>query len=139
MCDYHSRRKEEIPDHDCCKNWHGSSKAMEADMASTMLHELHDLGTEVKAIHADNDSSTAARLKVEFAEIEKKDDQNHLKKGISKRLHTMATTHKELKGAGVIEYLVRCFMYAITGKDITITCLYALSDLMLLYTRYTYI
>ena len=60
---------------------------------------IQSLGIEVNTIHADNDSTTAARLKVEFADIEKKDDQDHPKKEISKRLHSMSTTHRKLKGA----------------------------------------
>ena len=93
---------------------------MKSDMAASMLHNMKDLGTEVAVIHADNDSTTAARLNIEFKDIEKKDDHNHLKKGISKRLYSLSATHKELKGMEVIDYLVRCFMYAISGRDVTI-------------------
>lgn len=116
VCDYHNRNKAEVPPHDCVKNWNGSSKAMEADMAASMVHNVKDLGTDVSVIHADNDSSTAARLKIEFQNLEKRDDQNHVKKGLSKRLYNLSTTHKELKVSGVRDYLVRCVMYAIKSE-----------------------
>ena len=72
VCDYHTRLKKGIPAHDCTRNWNGSSKAMESDMAASMLHNMKDLGTEVAVIHADNDSTTTACLKIEFKDIEKK-------------------------------------------------------------------
>ena len=42
-------------------------------------------------LHADNDSTTMARLDIDFPdEIEKKDDQNHLKKGLTSSLYDLA-------------------------------------------------
>ena len=52
-----------VPSHDCSVNWHGSSKAMEPDMAASMVHHLNDEGFKMDVIHADNDSTTAARSK----------------------------------------------------------------------------
>lgn len=90
---------------------------MEPDMASSMLCSLQADGYYVKAIHADNDSTTAARLKCDFPSIEKKQDKNHLKKNLSKQLYKLAKTYKELKKPGTIPYVVRCFMYAIASND----------------------
>ena len=46
--------------------------------------------SSVSVVHADNDASTTARLQVEFDNISKKDDQNHVKKGISTSLHNIS-------------------------------------------------
>ena len=92
VCDYYDRNETEVPAHYCVKNW----KAMDADMAASMVRNIKDLGADVSVIHADNDRSTAARLKIEFKDLEKSDDQNHVKKGISKRLYYLSTAHKEL-------------------------------------------
>lgn len=54
-----------------------------------------------------------SRLKVDFDDLEKKDDQNHVKKGFSKKLYELSKKFKELKHPDVIPYIVRCFMYAV--------------------------
>ena len=40
VCDLHAGKNSTVPSHDCPKNWSGSSKAMEADMALSMTHQL---------------------------------------------------------------------------------------------------
>ncbi|XP_076080234.1 uncharacterized protein LOC143051079 [Mytilus galloprovincialis] len=87
----------------------------ESDMAVSMAHTLKNDGCEIKVIHADNDSATTSKLKVDFEDVEKRDDQNHLKKGLSKSLHQMSIKYKELKQDDTREYILRCFIYAITG------------------------
>lgn len=52
-----------------------------------LKQELHFLPA---VIHADNDAATTAKLKIDFEDLEKKDDQNHLKKGFSRSLHAMS-------------------------------------------------
>jgi hypothetical protein len=44
--------------HECSKNWDGSSKSMEPDMAVAMAHKMENDGFRIDAIHADNDSTT---------------------------------------------------------------------------------
>ncbi|XP_062599938.1 uncharacterized protein LOC134261526 [Saccostrea cucullata] len=113
VCDHHGEGV--IPVHQCSKNWDGSSKAMEPDMAVSMLHKMKDCGHPVQVIHADNDSTTLSTLKLDFPELQKKDDKNHIKKGISKKLYALAAKWKELKSqSSVIPYLVRCFMYTLS-------------------------
>ncbi|VDI81031.1 Hypothetical predicted protein [Mytilus galloprovincialis] len=90
---------------------------MEADMAVTMAHRLKDDGCEIKVVHADNDASTTARLQVEFDNISKKDDQNHVKKGISTSLHNISKSYRELQKDETRQYILRCFMYAIKGGE----------------------
>ncbi|VDI21511.1 Hypothetical predicted protein [Mytilus galloprovincialis] len=113
VCEYHQQRKEIVPAHDCSKNWYGSSKGMEPDMAVEMTHNLKDSGCQIQVLHADNDSTTTSRMKVDFDDLEKKDDQNHVKKGFSKKLYELSKKFKELKHPDVIPYMVRCFLYAV--------------------------
>lgn len=118
-CQYYSGRNETVPNHKCNSNWRGSSKAMEPDMASAMLRNLRTHGYEVNALHGDSDSTTMARLKPEFKELKKRNDKNHFKKNLSKEFYKLSQTHKELKTAGVIPYLTRCYMYPISSKCAT--------------------
>lgn len=91
----------------------GSSKAMESDMA---LRRLKDDGFEISAIHADNDSTTAARLKEEFQSLEKRCDKNHLKKNITKQLYGLSKSHKQLRQEGVICYITKYYMHPLSIK-----------------------
>ncbi|XP_052067793.1 uncharacterized protein LOC127707306 [Mytilus californianus] len=90
---------------------------MEADMAVSMAHRLKDDECEINVIHADNDAATSARLEVEFENIKKKDDQNHVKKGISTSLYDISKSYKELQKDETKQYILRCFMYSIKGGD----------------------
>lgn len=92
---------------------------MEPDMASAMLRNLWTHGYEVNTLHGDSDSTTMARLKPEFKDLKKKNDKNHFKKNLSKDFYKLSQTHKELKTAGVIPYLTRCYMYPISSKCAT--------------------
>ncbi|CAC5392670.1 unnamed protein product [Mytilus coruscus] len=74
VCEVQEKRKETVPAHDCCRNWKGTSKGMEPDMAVEMTHKLNDSGCQIKVLHADNDSTTTSRLKVHF------EDKTMLKK-----------------------------------------------------------
>ena len=88
---------------------------MEPDMAITMIQRMSDRGCTVGIIHADNDSTKTSRLKEKFENIKKRDDENHVKKKLSKQLYAAANKFKELKGKGVIPYIIRCYMYAISS------------------------
>ena len=59
---------------------------MEPDIAVTMTHKMEDDGFPIDAIHADNDSTTIMKLKMDFKDLKKKDDQNHTIKRITKSL-----------------------------------------------------
>ncbi|CAC5388974.1 unnamed protein product [Mytilus coruscus] len=117
FCEHHEGKKETVPSHDCCRNWYGSSKSMEPDMAISMAHKMNDNECAIDVIHADNDSTTMLKLKLDFENLKKKDDQNHTTMGITKSLIELSKRHKELKPGEVIPYLNRCFMYAITQNS----------------------
>ncbi|XP_063406027.1 uncharacterized protein LOC134689985 [Mytilus trossulus] len=74
ICALYQSKNHTIPVHECSKNWDGSSKAMEPDMAISMARELEETGCAIDVIHGDNDSTTTSRLKAVFPSIEKKDD-----------------------------------------------------------------
>ncbi|XP_052085083.1 uncharacterized protein LOC127722226 [Mytilus californianus] len=115
ICQHHLGRKETIPNHQCNSNWQGSSKGMEPDMALSMVTRMDDRGCTVGIIHADNDSTTTWKQK--FEKIKKRDDKNHVKKNLSKQLYAAAKKYRELKGKGVIPYILICYMYAISSKQ----------------------
>ncbi|XP_076080413.1 uncharacterized protein LOC143051371 [Mytilus galloprovincialis] len=84
VCEYHQQRIEIVPAHDCSKNWSGSSKGMEPDMAVEMTHNLKDSGCQIQVLHADNDSTTTSRLNVDFDDLGKKMTKIMLKKDFQK-------------------------------------------------------
>ena len=86
FCEYPKGKNEPVPYHECSKNWDGSSKAMEPDIAVTMTHKMEDDGFPIDVIHADNDSTPIMKLKMDFKDLKKKDDQNHTIKRITKSL-----------------------------------------------------
>lgn len=90
---------------------------MEPDMAITMIQKMKAKGCDVKVLHSDNDSTTAARLKNQFDDIIKKDDRNHIKKNLTTQLYGAAKKYKELKPAGVIPAIKRMYMYAIQSHQ----------------------
>ncbi|CAC5370270.1 unnamed protein product [Mytilus coruscus] len=72
FCEHHEGKKETVPSHDCCRNWYGSSKSMEPDMAVSMAHKMNDNECAIDVIHADNDSTTMLKLKLDFENLKEK-------------------------------------------------------------------
>ena len=52
-------------EHDCRCNWGGSAKAMEADIAVELVNKTLSAGHQIKAIVADEDSSTKGENQIE--------------------------------------------------------------------------
>lgn len=99
--------------HDCRLNFHGSAKAMEPDMAVQLVSAstiLDEAGVSVDVLVGDDDSSTMAALRRNGTVIEKWSDLNHCTKSLNNALYKLK--HKSLT-TGVINYLKRCFTYAI--------------------------
>ncbi|CAG2247954.1 unnamed protein product [Mytilus edulis] len=86
---------------------------MQPDMAISMARESEKTGCSIDVIHGDNDSTATSRMKAVFPSIEKKEDSNHTKKGITSKLYKLSHKYKVLKQPNVISYIGRCFMYAI--------------------------
>ncbi|XP_062605625.1 uncharacterized protein LOC134267425 [Saccostrea cucullata] len=72
--------------HDCRKNWSGSSKSMEPDIAVEMLHNLKEKGFHVKDLVMDNDTTTISKARSSFdPNINKFSDFNHTKKNFTNK------------------------------------------------------
>ena len=98
------------------KNWSGSAKAMEPDMAVKLTAKnplLQQKNFRVGVLIGDDDSSTIAAVRRESQQpVEKWSDLNHAKKSLSNALYNL---HLE---SLTIEYLVKCFAICIKqNKD----------------------
>lgn len=119
VCNVAEKAKKEPKPHECCKNYDGTSKAMEADMVIEMVKEVQAThsGLTIDAIIGDEDSTTIARLRASVnPEIEKLSDNNHLKKLFGNALYNLRSSHSSLT-VTIIKYIQKCFNYAVAqGK-----------------------
>ena len=104
-------------EHDCRKNWQGSLKSVEPNMAIDMIKGKPDDSFQIGAVSSDLDSTLSARIKTEIGRsVEKLIDSNHLTKTLTTQLYQLKETHKELSTT-FIAYLKRCFIYAVKQND----------------------
>ena len=69
-----------VPEHDCRRNWAGSSKAMEPDVAVSLVKQIQDKGVNVGTIIMDDDSTTLSRITSALGkDVVKWSDLNHTK------------------------------------------------------------
>ncbi|XP_043274628.1 uncharacterized protein [Venturia canescens] len=98
-------------DHDCRKNFEGSAKSMEPEMAVRMVVNndlLKNEGARISVLIGDDDSSTIAAVQRESTtKVEKWSDLNHSAKGLTNALYKAHVPTK------IIPYLSRCFNYTI--------------------------
>uniref|UniRef100_A0ABM0LZJ0 Uncharacterized protein LOC102808737 n=1 Tax=Saccoglossus kowalevskii TaxID=10224 RepID=A0ABM0LZJ0_SACKO len=67
--------------HDCRKNWTGSSKAMEGDIAVEVVKTINKTSAKTVSLTMDDDTTTIHKLRTEInQDIEKRPDMNHTKK-----------------------------------------------------------
>lgn len=96
-----------MKDHDCRKDFDGSSKAMEADMAKQIfLNNPHftEVNVRLGTLIGDDDSSTIATLRKEAGyEIHKWSDKNHAVSKLSKCLYAMKLS------TPLVKYFKYCF------------------------------
>ncbi|XP_062608869.1 uncharacterized protein LOC134270646 [Saccostrea cucullata] len=103
-------------EHDCRKNWTGSSKGMEPDMRVSMITELSESGLHVDALTMDDDATTIARVRSEVdGSIKKISDKNHTVKHFTNKLYKLRTEkgYKQLNPRS-IAHLGKCFTYAVS-------------------------
>ncbi|XP_061180737.1 uncharacterized protein LOC133189369 [Saccostrea echinata] len=101
-------------DHECNKNFNGSSKAMESALAIDMAKSLKDRGFNISKITMDDDSTTISRMKKTVdPNIRKLSDKNHVRKNISNALYKLQEKHKSLS-TKTINYLLKDVSYAIS-------------------------
>lgn len=105
----HGRKLE---DHDCRKNFVGSAKAMESNMAIELINHnpiLQEQNAKISVLIGDDDCSTISAVRRESAtKIKKWSDLNHAKKGLTSALYAI---HLPLK---LIQYFGKCFSFALT-------------------------
>ncbi len=112
ICQHHSDSTP--PVHDCQKNWVGSSKAMEADVAAEVVKKVQDSGVKVGTMIMDDDTTTISRIRKELgANIKKWSDLNHTKKHLGNSLYALAKLHTGLTSP-IIQALLRWFAFAVT-------------------------
>ncbi|KAK0159463.1 hypothetical protein PV327_011116, partial [Microctonus hyperodae] len=102
--------------HDCGKNFIGSSKAMEADIAVGIFTKNDTFvkeNVEIKTLIGDEDSSTIANLRrASSHQIDKWTDIIHATRKISKFLYAIKKIPK-----AAIEYLLYCFNCALRANE----------------------
>ena len=99
--------------HDCRKNYSGSSKGMEGDVAVSLFRKSAASNNKYSTLIGDDDSTTIAWLHSEVdSDIEKLSDVNHAKSNLHKQLNAVKSKHKELTQK-VIQYIKKCFSYAV--------------------------
>jgi DNA polymerase III epsilon subunit-like protein len=103
-------------DHDCRRNWDGSSKSMEADVAVQLVTNndcLKKANVHVSTLVGDDDSSTIAKVRSVDRTVKKLSDTNHAKKNLGNMLYDLQRSHKVLS-TKVIKYFQKCFGYVLT-------------------------
>lgn len=109
----------DVKEHDCRKNWEGSSKAMESDMCISMLKNLESNDVCVGTIIMDNDSTTISKARSEVkADLKKQCDRNHLLKDFTNKLYDIrkAKNFRELTPK-TISHISKCFRYCVSQNQ----------------------
>ena len=130
VCEYHHKQGTLVPKHNCQRNWSGSSKCMEPDVAEAVIKNVEKKGLKVDTLIMDDDTTTLARVKSFKPEIIKWSDLNHTKKHLGNSLYTLAKKQKMLTKQ-VITTLQRWFSFAIKqNKNQVQNCRQALSQIV---------
>ena len=100
--------------HDCRKNWTGSSKAMEPDVAVQLATLAPtELGIQLATNIGDDDAAKIRRDRdaVDYA-VRKWSDISHAKRALGNRLYGKKSAHRQLSKK-VIKYVQKSFTYAV--------------------------
>lgn len=107
----------EAESHICRRNYEGSAKSMEADLAASLVNEsdiLTQAGVSVRVLVGDDDSSAiSAIIQGTTHKIFKLSCRVHLSKKFVKNLYKLKQSHPHLGKKGVIAHLRKCFAYAL--------------------------
>ena len=116
ICEVAQRSGQPARQHDCRKNWDGSAKAMEADMVVEMVKTAKESDVSVGIITGDEDSTSISRTRHEVSpDIEKRSDNNHVKKILASSLFYLQKKQKQLS-TKVMRYLQKCFNHVIANN-----------------------
>ncbi|XP_053391808.1 uncharacterized protein LOC128554565 [Mercenaria mercenaria] len=108
-CSYHLSKGCTPPEHACSKNWDGSSKAIEPDVAVENVTDIESRGVKVGVMIMDDDCTTMAKIK---HPVTKWSDLNHTRNHLGNSLYNLQKKHKCLSPK-VIQFLKKCFSYAV--------------------------
>jgi hypothetical protein len=114
ICDSAFTKGETPRQHDCRMNWHGSSKAMEPDIAVSVLRDLKEQDIAITNLVMDDDTTTISRVhKFVDEDIIKLSDSNHVKKALGNKLYSLRASNKTLSGK-VIKHIQKLFTYVVS-------------------------
>ena len=101
--------------HDCRFNWHGSSKAMEGDVAVELVKDCESEKCRITTIIGDDDATTISKIEksVDYP-VKKLSDFNHCKKTVANDLYSLQKTFKILQPKVINYFTNTCFTYAIS-------------------------
>lgn len=112
-CDAH----EDPPPHNCRRNFRGSSKSMEPEIAVQCFNQATTHGLKYKEYIGDEDATTEShvRNRVKYDTV-KRTDRNHASRTLGSRLYNLQKSVKGLT-AGVINYILRLFTYCVSQNQ----------------------
>ena len=119
VCQSAQRSGREVRAHDCRCNWSGSSKAMEPDVAVELANNAGKHGAQISILVGDDDSSTIKKVRESVQhDVDKWSDTVHAKRSMASSLYSLQAKHKGVLSNKVIDYLLKCFGYALKqNKD----------------------
>ena len=119
VCQAAERGGHQPRSHDCRLNWSGSSKAMEPDVAAELANNSGRLGAQISVLVGDDDSATIKKVRESVAhDVDKWSDIVHAKRSLATSLYALQPKHKGVLSGKVIDYLLKCFGYALKqNKD----------------------
>ena len=104
--------------HDCHCNWSGSSKVMEPDVGAELAATCENQGAQVTVLVGD-DSATIKKVRESVSHrVDKWSDTVHAKRSFGSHLYSIQSKNKGKLSGKVIDYLQKCFGYALKqNKD----------------------
>lgn len=118
ICKSAELHKREKKEHDCRKNWEGSSKSMEPSMTVKILKSIENKGHKVKTLVMDDDTSTKHKVRLEVnADIQKCSDKNHTFKNFTNTMYALQKEkYKRILSAKTISHIKKCLAYAVSSN-----------------------
>ena len=119
VCQSATRKGQQPKAHDCRCNWSGSSKAMEPDVGAELAKSCDEQGAQVAILVGDDDSATIKKVRETVSHaVNKWSDTVHAKRSFGSHLYSLQSKHKGKLSGKVIDYLQKCFGYALKqNKD----------------------
>lgn len=119
VCQSAQRSGREVRAHDFHCNWSGSSKAMEPDVAVELANNAGKHGVQISILVRDDGSSTMKKVRESVQhDVDEWSDIVHAKRSMATSLYSLQAKHKGVLSNKVIDYLLKCFGYALKqNKD----------------------